>query len=177
MSTVYFWSDLHLGHANIHKFRPQFKDEKDHFEYIKSTWKATVNKHDKVFILGDCCFTIEALKEFDTWAGRKVLILGNHDTDRKLSMQDLLYCYDEIHSLYKHKEFWLSHCPIHPDELRGKMNIHGHTHYHRIDDNRYYNACVEYNPKPVTIDKIRATLLATMYTDNYSLLTNQAIDK
>lgn len=173
MSNVYFWSDLHLGHVNIHKFRPQFKDEKDHFEYIKATWKATVNKHDKVFILGDCCFTTEALREFDTWAGRKVLILGNHDTDRKLSMRDLLYSYDEIHSLYKHKEFWLSHCPIHQDELRGKLNIHGHTHEHVVNDKRYYNACVEYNPKPVTIDKIRAT----MYSDNYSLLTNQAIDK
>ena len=38
MSTVYFWSDLHLGHTNIHKFRTQFKDEQDHFEYIKATW-------------------------------------------------------------------------------------------------------------------------------------------
>lgn len=155
MSTVYFWSDLHLGHKNIHKFRTQFKDEQDHFEYIKSTWKATVNKHDKVFILGDCCFTLKALKEFETWAGRKVLILGNHDTDRKLSMQDLMYYYDEIHSLYKHKEFWLSHCPIHSDELRGKYNIHGHTHHHVINDNRYINVCVEQHTSPVSIDLLR----------------------
>ena len=99
MSTVYFWSDLHLGHSRIHEFRTQFASEKDHFEYIKVlNGKPTVGKHDKVFILGDCCFTHEALNEFDTCTGRKVLILGNHDTDRKFSINDLVYVYDEIHT-------------------------------------------------------------------------------
>lgn len=165
MSTVYFWSDLHLGHKNINNFRTQFEDERSHFEYIKAQWKATVNKHDKIFILGDCCFTHDALAEFDTWAGRKVLILGNHDADRKISLSDLVYVYDEIHSLYKHKEFWLSHAPIHPDELRGKLNIHGHTHNHVIDDSRYVNVCVEQFDKPVSIDTLR------------QIIANRAIDK
>ena len=31
-----------------------------------------------------------------------------------------------MYSLYRWHEFWLSHCPIHPGELRGKLNIHGH---------------------------------------------------
>ena len=165
MSTVYFWSDPHPGHKNINNFRTQFEDDRSLFEYIKAQWKATVNKHDKIFILGDCCFTHDALAEFDTWAGRKVLILGNHDIDRKISLSDLVYVYDEIHSLYKHKEFWLSHAPIHPDELRGKLNIHGHTHNHVIDDSRYVNVCVEQFDKPVSIDTLR------------QIIANRAIDK
>lgn len=87
-----------------------------------------------------------------------MLILGNHDTDRKLSINDLVYVYDEIHSLYKHKEFWLSHAPIHSDELRGKINIHGHTHEHCIDDDRYINVCVEQFHKPVSIDVLRQSI-------------------
>lgn len=155
MSTVYFWSDLHLGHKNIHNFRQQFSSEREHFEYIKHQWYDTISKHDKVFLCGDICFTHESLVEFSKWPGRKVLIMGNHDTDRDLSIADLIYVYHEIHSLYKHKEFWLSHSPIHTDELRGKSNIHGHTHHHVINDNRYINVCVEQHTSPVSIDLLR----------------------
>jgi hypothetical protein len=74
----------------------------------------------------------------------------------KLHMKDLVNVYDKIYSLYKYKEFWLSHCPIHPEELRGKKNIHGHTHYHNIDDSRYFNVSMEnIEYKPVNIDEIR----------------------
>ena len=64
--------------------------------------------------------------------------------------------------LYKYKEFWLSHAPIHPCELRGKRNIHGHVHQnhvmdeHHKRDNRYINVCVENTDgAPVSLDKIR----------------------
>ena len=42
----------------------------------------------------------------------------------------------------KEHGMWLSHAPIHPDELRGKPSVHGHCHYANIqldgkDDPRY----------------------------------------
>ena len=84
--------------------------------------------------------------------GRKHLILGNHDLDRPhRGMLQLMRVFgDRIYSLHKYKGFWLSHAPIHPSELRGKRNIHGHVHSNTLDDNRYYNACLEntdYKPK------------------------------
>ena len=46
--------------------------------------------------------------------------------------------------LYTYKGFWMSHCPIHSDEMRNRIgNIHGHTHKHSIDDERYYNVSLD----------------------------------
>lgn len=38
------------------------------------------------------------------------------------------------------------------------MNIHGHTHTHCINDNRYINVCVEQFHKPVSIDILRQSI-------------------
>ena len=159
MSNVYFTSDLHLGHKAIAKYRPEFRDEQDHFEYRELAWHTRVRKHDKVFVLGDCAFTKERLLEFSKWTGTKALILGNHDLPcHTVSLLDLNDVFEgRVYSLYKHKEFWLSHAPLHTDELRGRYNIHGHTHFHLIKDERYINVCPEQTQlgQPVSIDEIR----------------------
>lgn len=41
---------------------------------------------------------------------------------------------NKVYSLVKYKGFWLSHAPIHPEELRGCKNIHGHCHDAVISD-------------------------------------------
>ena len=94
-----------------------------------------------------------------TWAGaKKILICGNQDLDHH-TMKDLVEAYDEVYALKKYKEFWLSHAPIHPDELRGKVNIHGHTHYHNIADDRYVNVSMEQiNYTPIELHEIRAKI-------------------
>lgn len=87
-----------------------------------------------------------------------MLVLGNHDTDAKLrpSIHELAGVFCEIHSMYKHKEFWISHPPIHQDELRGKKNIHGHTHSHVLDDPRYLNVCLEQTDyTPIDLNEVR----------------------
>lgn len=157
MAIPYFYSDLHGGHKNIHKFRKDlgFTCEQDHWEFCEERFKKKVKKRDVVFCLGDMCFTLERLNQFSTWPGRKILICGNHDTDN-ISMRDIVKCYDEVHSLLKYKGFWLSHCPIHPDELRGKFNIHGHVHNHTLPDKRYFNSCLEnINYEPISLDEVR----------------------
>lgn len=140
MANVWFCSDLHFGHKNIDKFRKGFRSEQEHREYIKYHWEKAVTKRDTVFVLGDAAFTEESVVDFKGLKGRKFLIRGNHDL---LKTSTYLEYFEEVYGLLKYKEFWLSHAPIHPNELRNKINLHGHVHYATVPDNRYVNICVE----------------------------------
>lgn len=156
MANVLFIGDIHGGHKNICNFRPQFNSEKEHLEFIKDNYHKKVTKRDKVFFMGDIAFTLEALQEISTWVGhQKILICGNHDLDR-IDMKTISQYYDEVYSFLKYKDFWLSHFPIHPDELRGKLSLHGHTHTHNIDDPRYFNtSCENIDYTPISLYEIR----------------------
>lgn len=143
MANVWFLGDLHAGHKNVHKFRKQFESEEHHFETMKENYHKKVTKRDKVYFMGDTAFTLDRLKDVSTWtADRKVLICGNHDTDH-VPMKVLCEYFDEVYSLVRYKNFWLSHCPVHPEELRGKLNIHGHVHNQTLKDWRYFNTSLE----------------------------------
>jgi len=157
VANVWFTSDLHLGHKNIYKFRKDFESEEHHREVVKENYHKVVTKRDKVFFLGDIAFNEECLKDVGSWvAERKVLIVGNHCTD-SMSMQSIVKHFDEVYSLKKYKEFWLSHAPLHPQELRGKKNIHGHMHYDYIKDSNYLNVCLEHTDfMPVDLNWIRS---------------------
>jgi calcineurin-like phosphoesterase family protein len=153
MANVWFCSDLHFGHKNIQKYRKEISSEEHNRSVIKFEWNALVTKRDTVYVLGDACFTMDTIADFGELKGKKYLIRGNHDL---LNTSVYLKYFEEVYGLLKYKEFWLSHAPIHPDELRGKRNLHGHTHYHRVgtpfnpvydvkqgEDTRYLNCCVE----------------------------------
>ena len=151
-------SDLHLGHSNICKFREGFRDAEHHHQVIYERLKSSIGKRDTLILLGDVAFTPywnDKIKEIE--CTKKVLILGNHDTDRQVHLQDLVDTYDEIHALWKAKGVWFSHAPIHPQELRGKMNVHGHLHTNVVEgDNRYINVCVDHleDFKPVNFQEL-----------------------
>lgn len=138
--SVLFCSDLHFGHNNIQKFRLHVVSEEDNRAQIKRDWKERVTKRDDVYVLGDACFKMEMLNDIAELPGRKYLVRGNHD---KLDTSAYLKVFTQVYGLLKYKEFWLSHAPIHPNELRGKVNLHGHVHYATIPDKRYFNCCVE----------------------------------
>jgi len=140
VSRVFFASDTHFGHKRIHKFRPQFDSELQHQEYVIDRWNETVGNNDKVFLLGDSAFTMESIEAVRRLNGTKVLVRGNHD---KLNTAVYLWVFKEVYGILKYKHFWLSHAPIHPLELRGFRNIHGHVHNATIPDSRYYNVCME----------------------------------
>lgn len=151
MSKVYLIADLHLGHKNVVKWRSGFNSHEEHDELILGNLHATVKKRDFLYILGDVAFSEEALKELKKFTDRVTthLILGNHDTEKRVPQDMLFSCFKSVSSLKSYKNTWLSHAPIHQDELRGKFNIHGHTHSHIIDDPRYLNVCaeqIEYKP-------------------------------
>ena len=155
-------SDLHLGHANICKFRP-FKSAEDHHEILFDNLATSINKRDSLLLLGDITFSEYWLKRLDEIKCiKKTLIVGNHDTE-SVNMKVICNHYDEVHSLYSKRNNWFSHCPIHADQFRGKeLNIHGHLHGNHVtdrhgyyNDNNYFNACVEHTEyKPISYSEI-----------------------
>lgn len=153
--TVKFIGDLHFGHNNIYLFRKELglSSELEHREFIIDRWNSTVNKRDVVWVLGDACFKQEALPDLDRLRGTKFLILGNHD----LNTNEIRHHFDKVCGFQRYKGFWLSHCPIHPEELRGIPNIHGHVHANSLKDTKnYFNvSCENIDYKPISLAEIR----------------------
>lgn len=171
MAETYFISDLHFGHKNILKFGQRENNQplKDIY-YIEELWEhqvecinSTITKRDNLWLLGDCFFN---QRVFDDYCGRingsKRMVLGNHDHF------DIFRSSKYLHNVYgfvQYKGLWLSHAPIHPDELMGKCNIHGHIHdpyQHIITNNydldkRYFNVNIDHRKSfiPTHIDEIR----------------------
>lgn len=137
---VYFTGCTHLGHRRISSFRDVSSTE-ENTERIVSDWKQMVHKRGVVYVLGDAAFTDEANDLIKTLPGRKILVKGNHDD--LVSTRRQMDVYEEIYGLFKYKKMWLSHAPIHPDELREKPNVHAHVHSATVDDPRYLNCCVD----------------------------------
>ena len=161
MSKVYFIGDLHFGHHGITKFRTQFPSEKVHRKFLWDTYNETITKRDVVYCMGDAAFTQEGLDSIKTLPGRKILIRGNHDL---LPVESYLEVFEEIHGTIAWKGLWLSHVPIHPTELYGRTNVHGHCHrggpldVHNCTSTlrggqigtkaTYFNTCAEFLPTP-----------------------------
>jgi len=144
MSKVYFISDLHIGHKNILNFAGKYRggtNLEEHDRWLVDQWNSVVKKRDTVWVLGDICMDIRKMYMFNDMLGTKYLCLGNHD---KFDIGVYQKYFKKIIGLSSYKGFWISHCPMHPQELRKRQgNIHGHVHQHSLDDDRYYNACVE----------------------------------
>lgn len=164
MSTL-FISDLHFGHENILEFAKGYREGEtiaEHDEWLIAKWNAKITKRDLVFVLGDVAMDFSYIKTMDRLRGRKKLILGNHDSP---NMSLYLPHFEEIYGFIRYKEFWLSHCPIHPQEFRKKKyNIHGHLHQKRVmtglwPDPTFINVCVEIvQGTPIALEEIRESL-------------------
>lgn len=156
---VFFISDLHLGHAGILKFSPMRGGTtiEEHDQWIVDSWNSKVSKKDLVYILGDVSFGVQNLTPLLRMKGQKVLIRGNHDEG---PVQEYTRYFTNVYGVYKRYGIWMSHAPIHPDELRGKPNIHGHVHQNSIPDPRYFNACVEpLGGVPISLEEVRKELI------------------
>lgn len=162
MSNVYFISDLHLGHKKILEFAGEFRggsNVEEHDEWIVEQWNSVVRKRDLVWLLGDVCFSRDSFHHLAALNGSVKLCLGNHD--RKFFDQWKYHLQpNEVIGLGNYKNYWLSHCPIHPMEMRGRLgNIHGHLHQKVVPNERYFNVCVEHcYGKPFSYEEIRDTM-------------------
>ena len=168
-ANVYFISDLHLSHRGMWKkewsSRQGWIDSYEtHDAHLHALYASQVRKkRDICWFLGDVSFTVKGLQYLETWPGRKILVRGNHDR-----LNESLYrqVFEKIYGIMMYKEFWLSHVPLHPSELRFDrkvINVHGHLHddliydqYNQVD-RRYINVCVEkLEGVPIPLDELRA---------------------
>jgi calcineurin-like phosphoesterase family protein len=164
MSRVYCISDLHFGHKKILGFSGHLRDGntlEEHDEILVAKWNSVVGKRDLVYVLGDVAFSRQAFfKYVPQLNGRKVLVRGNHDD---FQCGEYLQYFEDVAGIFKKSGHWFSHAPIHPAELRGCKNVHGHVHhatirnhYHEPDE-RYINVCVEAcGGYPVEFEEIKS---------------------
>ena len=156
MSTdVWFTSDLHLGHYGSAE-RRGFATVEEHDGTIIYNLASLLTKRSKLFILGDVTWHHRYLPLLNEIPGIKELIIGNHDT---LHTREYLKYFNRVHGFKKYNNFWLSHCPIHPQEMfRCTGNIHGHIHNGGATPDigyPYYNVNVDYrNSHPKNYDEI-----------------------
>ncbi len=164
MSVVYVMSDLHLTQPSVIKFRSQFPSHIEHDELIIDNILTICKKRDTLWLLGDCFIFPESIKllaKMKQHIGYIHLVLGNHDTDRERYKNIVLpiinqSLVDSVHGVHKMKgKAWMTHTPMHPQELYGKINIHGHVHSNTIPDDRYCNvSCENTDYKPVKLQDI-----------------------
>jgi len=151
--TIYFTTDSHLGHKNIHTFRNVASSEENDRLFFEEA-RRKLNKNCLIYFLGDVMFDIKYLEMIKDLPGRKKLIKGNHD--ELLTAENIQGVFESVDGIIKLKKFWLTHAPIHPLELRNKINIHGHVHSETIQHDKYINICPEeIGQYFITLEEIR----------------------
>ena len=145
---VLFTSDLYLGHRAICKYRSKFTSPDEHDQFILNQI-LSLPKRNILYVLGDFLFDGPHLEPYlATLSKAKCqikLVPGNHDS-KLLYTQTIAPNISVELPLFSYKSFWISHCPIHPDEIRNRSgNIHGHLHLHSLPDTRYINVNLDVN--------------------------------
>lgn len=136
---IYYASDLHFGHASVirHDNRP-FADAEEMDRVLMERWNAAVGDADDVYVVGDFCYRSGRTADWylKRLAGRKHLIVGNHDwlTLRNpkavamfASIAPLLEIEDEGRAVV------LCHYPLAEwrNSRRGAWHVYGHIHNRR----------------------------------------------
>lgn len=165
--SIYFISDLHLGHKNIMGFNQRAHETIDDMHIaMMEAWNEKVRKmRDIVYVLGDVAFDLDALKWLQAFNGTKRLVLGNHD---KFDYPVYAKYFDKVYHFHKgYHGMVFTHIPIHPNELvyrNWKYNIHGHVHDVSKspgvrDDPRYFNVnCDVIGYAPIELSELREQL-------------------
>ena len=141
---TWFWSDLHIGHANIIRFcsRP-FPDVESMDNSMQAMACAVgIEPADWVVFLGDLTFRDDVATR--DWLapipGSKLLVLGNHDVfeGNTRTRNPLRWGLDAVVDCLEIparagvpagiERLWLTHYPILSGLPAGVLNLHGHTH-------------------------------------------------
>ena len=169
MSKNYLLADTHFGHNDISKkFRTEFNSDEEHNETIHNNILSCAGKRNHLWLLGDIAFGQEQFRklwEYSLEFQSVNVVLGNHDH------KDLTeFCIRHginVYGFVKKWGYWLSHCPIHPQELYRGKNIHGHVHTNTVhdvvdrefEDKRYFNvSCENVGYKPISLQEVKERL-------------------
>ena len=147
---VFVIADLHFGHLKLAKLRG-FADSDQHDAFLIDAWNRTVDKRDVVYVLGDV-MNPEKVRQLH---GIKKLVMGNHDQKPVAHYN----AFSRLCGSYEYDGCLLTHIPVHPSQFpRYRLNIHGHTHEHRLDDRRYVPTSVERCPDyaPMLLNRLIA---------------------
>lgn len=179
---IFFSSDHHMGHEGPYKtftkddgslLRADLAtnaDEAD--ELMIQRHNAVVKPQDRVYFVGDFCFSKKHIRKAGRMNGRKVLVKGNHDV---LELKEYLPYFDDVRGVHQFDGMVITHVPIHEQSLaRWGFNVHGHLHANRVMvvdkgciwgcspadapeiDPRYFNVSVEQiNYTPISLEQVK----------------------
>jgi calcineurin-like phosphoesterase family protein len=174
MGEIYFTSDLHFNHDKEFLYKPRgFESIGDMNRAVVENWNEVVTKDDLVYVLGDLMLggnagTEDGIELLSQLNGEIHIILGNHDTNKRIeayktlpNVTSILYA-DRIK--YNGYSFFLTHFPCITSNLEKEtlkqctINLFGHTH---SKDKFYleypfmYNVALDaHDNRPVWIEKV-----------------------
>lgn len=135
---IFFTADLHIGHrAVLTMCQRPYEDMNAMIEDIIAKWNKKVGIDDTVFILGDLAYKSskrQMTNFLDRLQGRKVLIRGNHDHDKRTPFD----MFDRVATLEtiivkegdRLQEVELCHYPLLSwgNMRHGRISLFGHSH-------------------------------------------------
>lgn len=147
MGEIYITSDLHFCHAQPFLYEPRGFENVDQMNAaIIKRWNSLVEPCDEVYVLGDLMLnnTEEGLEYFKLLNGSKHIIIGNHDTDKRIEL------YKELPNTivegfaarikYYGYNFYLTHYPTLVSNFdceeplkKQLINLCGHSHTQHWD--------------------------------------------
>ena len=141
MGQIWMSSDLHLGHDREFVWGARGYDSIEEMnEAIIRNFNEVVEEDDDLYLLGDCVLGdletgLAMLKQLK---GKIHIIMGNHDTDKRIEAYKQMENVVEVvvaHKMkYKKFHFYLSHYPTLTGNLEAEslhqvaINLFGHTH-------------------------------------------------
>lgn len=139
----FYIADTHLGHERLLSMQPRpFDTIAEHDEAIVERWNSVVGPEDIVYHLGDFAFALkrdaDRVREiFNRLKGRKHLVIGNHDTDKRGNLHPALASLDWAsrpeHALRTRDgghDVFMSHYAARtwPCSGYGSFHFYGHSH-------------------------------------------------
>ena len=161
-TATWLWSDLHLHHRNIIRYcsRPFHSVEEMNNELL-CAWRDTVAAADTIVCGGDVALagSLRGGREGSVtlMPGRKLLVRGNHDFDRRGKPAPTGIRNTSMSLLIEgDPPLLVTHIPM-TRVPAGGVNVYGHTHNNeRPREGRYVNICVEQTGyRPLRLEDVR----------------------
>lgn len=138
----FYISDTHFGHQRMLDMQPRpFSSIDEHDEWLIECWNDVITPDDIVYHLGDFAARLHETDRirtlFGRLNGRKHLVIGNHDVDKKGNLHPTLaaLAWDSrpehgMRTKDAGHDLWMSHYAgrTWPSSHYGAFHFYGHSH-------------------------------------------------